>query len=199
VARQAGRGCPGAATAGSTMPSIWPRSPRSATGTARATPTTTETGRRQDPQRSPARTEAAGQRRHLRLLPSRCPACRSQRPGPGRATGERLCRQRGRLTPQAPALRTSHSRAWPPPYDRRPHSSARPHQCPGQSRPFLDRCQPADGDAAGPGGAPAAKRGRTIWRCGKTTATLLREEGHRPSWPSPNTRPTQASYGAFPA
>jgi hypothetical protein len=37
--------------------------------------------------------------------------------GPGRAAGERLCRQRGRLTPQAPALRTSHSRAPPPPYD----------------------------------------------------------------------------------
>ena len=31
--------------------------------------------------------------------------------GPGRATGERLCRQRGRLTPRAPALRPSHSRA----------------------------------------------------------------------------------------
>ena len=31
--------------------------------------------------------------------------------GPGRATGERLCLQRGRLTPRTPALRTSHSRA----------------------------------------------------------------------------------------
>ena len=31
--------------------------------------------------------------------------------GPGRATGERLCRQRGRLTPRKPALRPSHSRA----------------------------------------------------------------------------------------
>ena len=28
---------------------------------------------------------------------------------PGRATGERLCRQRGRLTPPAPALRPSHT------------------------------------------------------------------------------------------
>jgi hypothetical protein len=35
---------------------------------------------------------------------------RSQRSGPGRATGERLCRQRGRLTPRTPALRPSHSR-----------------------------------------------------------------------------------------
>jgi transposase len=30
--------------------------------------------------------------------------------GPGRARGERLCRQRGRLTPRTPALRPSHSR-----------------------------------------------------------------------------------------
>jgi len=36
---------------------------------------------------------------------------------PGRATGERLHRPRGRLTPQAPALRPSHSRTRPPPYD----------------------------------------------------------------------------------
>lgn len=33
------------------------------------------------------------------------------REGPGRAAGERLCSQRGRLAPQAPALRSSHSRA----------------------------------------------------------------------------------------
>ena len=30
--------------------------------------------------------------------------------GPGRAPGERLCRQRGRLTPRTPALRPGHSR-----------------------------------------------------------------------------------------
>jgi hypothetical protein len=40
---------------------------------------------------------------------------------------------------------------------------------------------PPPAPAAGPGAAPAAKRGRTTWRCGKTTATLIREEGHRPS------------------
>ena len=34
-------GCPGAATAGTATRSIWPRSPRSATGTPRAAPTTT--------------------------------------------------------------------------------------------------------------------------------------------------------------
>ncbi len=95
----------------------------------------------------------------------------------GRATGERLCRQRGRLAPQAPALRTSHSRAWSPPYDRGQQSSARACRCPGQGWPFPGRCHPAAGAAAGPGGAPAAQRGRTTCRCGKTTATLGREEG----------------------
>ena len=98
---------------------------------------------------------------------------------PGRAAGERLCRQRGRLAPQAPALRASHSRAWPPHYDRGRHPSARSCRCPRPSWPFLDRCQSAVGAAAGPGGAPAAKRGRTTWRRRKTTATLGREEGHR--------------------
>jgi transposase len=99
--------------------------------------------------------------------------------GPGRAAGERLCSQRGRLAPQAPALRTSHSRTRSPPYGhaRRPAAWSRPR--PGHSRPFLDRCHPAVADAEGPGGAPAAKRGRTTWRCGETTATLGREEGHR--------------------
>jgi hypothetical protein len=50
---------------------------------------------------------AADQQRHLpapegRRAPRRC--------GSGRAPGERLCRQRGRLTPRTPALRPSHSR-----------------------------------------------------------------------------------------
>ncbi len=35
---------------------------------------------------------------------------------PKKAAGERLCRQRGRLTPQAPALRPSRSRTRFPPY-----------------------------------------------------------------------------------
>ena len=42
-------GCRGAGTGGSTTPSTWPRSPRSATATAPAAPTTAETSRRQDP------------------------------------------------------------------------------------------------------------------------------------------------------
>jgi hypothetical protein len=76
-----------------------------------------EKGRRQDRQTSPARTETADQRRHLRLPPSRRPARRRQRERPGRATGERLWLQHGRLTPRTPALRTSHSRACHPPYE----------------------------------------------------------------------------------
>src|SRR5690348_10986438 len=81
-----------------------------------------ETGRGQDRQRSVALPETPDQRRHLRLPPGRRPARRS-RAGkePGRATGEPLCLQGGRLEPRAPALRTSHSRACHPPYD--PHCS----------------------------------------------------------------------------
>ena len=136
-----------------------------------------EAGRGQDTERGPARTETAGQQCHLRLPPSRRPARRSPREVPGRAAGERLCSQRGRLAPQAPALRTSHSRARSPPYDRDRRPAAWPRPQPGHSWPFLDRCQTAAGDAEGPGGAPAAQRGRTTWRCRETTATLGHEEG----------------------
>jgi len=61
----------------------------------------------------------ADQRRHLRPAARRRPQRRrSQRNGPGRATGEPLCLQGGRLTPRTPALRTSHSRAWDQPTSR---------------------------------------------------------------------------------
>ena len=46
--------------------------------------------------------------------------------GPGRATGEPLCLQGGRLTPRAPALRASHSRACHHPTARHRRRS-RPH------------------------------------------------------------------------
>jgi transposase len=79
-----------------------------------------ETGRRQDRQRSAARAETPDQRRDLRLLAGGRPARRSRRgQEPGRATGEPLCIQGGRLSPRAPALRASHSRACHPPYDPR--------------------------------------------------------------------------------
>jgi hypothetical protein len=150
--RASGRstGCPAAATAGSTMPSTWPRSPRSATGTARAAPTTTRKGRRQDRQRSPARAEAADQRRHLRLPPRRRPA-RRQRERPGRATGERLWLQRGRLTPRTPALWTSHSRACHSAYDPRERTAR-------SSRAFPPGCHPARaGKRVRDGRSPAAQ------------------------------------------
>jgi transposase len=46
-------GCPGAATESSTTPSTWPRSPRSATGTAPAAPTTTRNWPKARPARKP--------------------------------------------------------------------------------------------------------------------------------------------------
>jgi Transposase len=71
-----------------------------------------EADRGQDAQRSCPVPQAPDQRRSLRPTPGRRPPGLRQpaRHGPGRATGERLCLQRGRLTPRTPALRTSHSR-----------------------------------------------------------------------------------------
>ena len=65
-----------------------------------------EDRRRQNPQGGTAVPDTADQRRHLRPAARRRP-----RSGPGRATGEPLCLQGGRLTPRAPALQISHSRA----------------------------------------------------------------------------------------
>ncbi len=132
------------------------------------------------PKGGPALAEAAGQQRHVRLPAGRCPAGRSPRGRPGRAAGDRLCRQRGRLAPQAPALRTGHSRALPRPYDRGRQPGTWSCQCPGQRRPFPGGRHPAAGDAAGPGRTPAAKRGPATSRCGKTTAPPGREEGQGP-------------------
>jgi transposase len=69
-----------------------------------------EAGRRQDQQRSTAGSQTADQRRFLQAPEGRCGPRRQQQPRPGRAPGERLWRQRGRLAPRAPALRPSHSR-----------------------------------------------------------------------------------------
>ena len=113
-------------------------------------------------------------------------AARAKGPGGQQGNDSAAC---AALTPQAPALRTSHSRTWCPPYDPGRQPSARACQHPGQSWPFLDRCPPAVGDAAGPGGAPAAKRGRTTWRCGQTTAIPGREEGPGPRFPGKGTAP----------
>ena len=68
-----------------------------------------EDRRGQDLQGGAAGTQTAGQRRHLPASEGRRPP-RRRGGGPGRAPGERLCRQRGRLTPRTPALRPGHSR-----------------------------------------------------------------------------------------
>ena len=137
-------GCPGAATAGSATRSIWPRSPRSATGTPRAAPTTT----RNWPRAKPRKKRCA--RSNARSATPSSPACRKTpgapqppRQEPGRATGEPLCNQGGRLTPRPPALRASHSRACHPPYDPTApfpaplpsRASERPGPGPGAARP----------------------------------------------------------------
>ena len=75
-------------------------------------------------------------------------------------------------------------------------------QRPGQSWPFPDRCHPADGEAAGPGGAPAAKRGRTTWTRRETTAILGcgKAPGHDPQARTPRpegtSRTTKKANGA---
>jgi transposase len=57
--------------------------------------------RGQDPQRGTARPQATGQRRPVHPhAPRRLPGRRRGRDRSGRATGERLCRLRGRLTPR---------------------------------------------------------------------------------------------------
>jgi transposase len=93
------------------------------------------------------RAQTPDQRRHLRLPAGRRPARRSRRgQEPGRATGEPLCIQGGRLTPRPPALRASHSRACHPPYD--PRCSL--------SRAAATPCERAAGSRTGR--SPAAQR-----------------------------------------
>jgi hypothetical protein len=81
------------------------------------------------------------------------------RAGAREGSRERLCRQRGRLAPQGPALRTSHSRTRSPPYDRGQRQ-------PGQGCAFPGRCQ------------PAARHGPATQGCSKTTVTLDRLTTH---------------------
>jgi hypothetical protein len=77
--------------------------------------------RGQDRQGSTPVPQAADQRRHLRPAQRRHgPPHARRRERPGRAIGERLCLQRGRLAPRAPALRTSHSRTSTQPTVSRP-------------------------------------------------------------------------------
>jgi hypothetical protein len=97
------------------------------------------------PERGAARAQTPDQRRYLRLPAGRHPA-RGRRDEPGRATGEPLCNQGGRLAPRPPALRASHSRARHPPYD----------PCRSLSRAAALPCERADGSRTGR--SPAAQR-----------------------------------------
>jgi hypothetical protein len=88
-----------------------------------------------------------------------------------------------RYRPQSPIADTR----WP--YDLQPwHPQPPPPGHPEAGWParwhapaFPDRCHRAISEAAGPGGAPAAKRGRTTWRWRQAAATIGNQEGHQPS------------------
>ena len=106
---------------------------------------------------------------YARLLATPGEPDSGQRERPGRATGERLCIQRGRIPP------TTGSSDKPLPdlgTTIRPRAATRRLPLPGRSQAFLDSRHPAVSEAAGPGGAPAAKRGRTTWRRASLTAIL---------------------------
>ena len=87
--------------------------------------------------------QTPGQRRNLQAPEGRRrPHLRRQCPGPGRVTGERLCRQRGRLTPRTPVLRPSHSRTCPHPTipAAQPREEGRiPHDEKDQPNPLTQR------------------------------------------------------------
>jgi hypothetical protein len=140
-------------------------------------------------------SRAPASRGHLRPHPL-APRTGRPRNHPGRLTSQRPIKPdpgSAGVLPRARLrflFRVSHSRASSPHYDRGQPPSGRlrqaseiwpqpdpPQRCPGQGWAFLDRCHPAVGETAGPGGAPAAKRGRTTWRRGEPTAILGREEG----------------------
>ena len=140
-----------------------------------------ETGRRQDRQRSPARAETADQRRHLRLPASRRPARRRRTEEPGRATGERLCLQRGRLTPPDTGS-SGKPLPGPPP-------SLRPATC-SLSRAAAIPCERAAGSRTGR--SPAAQRrpqGVLDAAAREPIMPAAGKEGHRPSWPSLSAGP----------
>ena len=125
--------------------------------------------RRQDPQRSPPLPQTADQRRHLRPPPGRCPAAR-RRKGPGGQPGNNSASSAAGYTPHT----SSSGKPLPGLL-----ATLRPRPVP-ETGLGIPRAHLAAGDAAGPAGAPAAKRGRTTWRCGKATAKLGPGEGQRP-------------------
>jgi transposase len=146
--RAAGKstGCPGAATAASTTPSTWPRSPRSATSTARAAPPTTRNGPKARPERGPALKRQISDAIYacLRADARRAAAARSPGGQPGhrsesRAAGSHPARRLfGQATP-GPATHpttpagTDAPAAFPAPPPSR--ASEQPRPGPGKARP----------------------------------------------------------------
>ena len=150
-------GCPGAATAGSTTRSTWPRSPRSATGTPRAAPTTT----RNWPRAKPRKKRCA--RSNARSATPSSPACRKtpgapQPPRPRAREGNRGTT----LHPGRPAHTPTTGSSGKPlpglPPTLRPPLLPFPRRChPVRAGSRVqDRAQP--GRAAAPAGRP--RRGR---------------------------------------
>jgi hypothetical protein len=114
---------------------------------------------------------------HLKADAARAAAAAGAR-DPGGHAGERLCRQRGRLTPRMPALRPGHSRTRPHPatrsrpcedYGRTPAEPA--DRAPQRGRPWPARSSCPQGPQRLRGqGRPSGRRRR---RC----AAALRPEG----------------------
>ena len=158
-------GCPGAATAGSTMPSTWPRSPRSATGTPRAAPTTT----RNWPRAKPRKKRCV--RSNARSATPSSAACKKT---PG-APPPRRAREGNRgttLSPGRPAHTPTTGSSGKPlpglPPSLRPLLLPFPRSCHPvrASGRVQDRAQP--GRAAAPAGRPRRGRERADnARCGK--------------------------------
>jgi transposase len=146
-------GCPGAATAGSTTRSTWLRSPRSATGTPRAAPTTT----RNWPKAKPRKRRCA--RSNARSATPSSAACRKT-PG-AQQPPQRRAREGNRgtsVSPGRPAHTPTTGSSGKPlpglPPTLRPPLLAFPRRChPARaSGRVQDRAQP--GRAAAPAGRP---------------------------------------------
>jgi len=108
---------------------------------------------------------------------------------PGRATGEPLCIQGGRLTPRPPALRASHSRACHPPCD---------------PRRFLSRaaaipCKRAAGSKTGRN-PPAQRRPQSVLDAATREPVMPRsgKEDRRPDAQPSQLEAAPASHQRFP-
>jgi transposase len=117
---------------------------------------------------------------------------------PGRATGERLCRQRGRLTPPAPALRTSHSQARNQPTIPAA-AAADPAPAPFPA-PLPSRASGRPGQGpGGPGRAAAPRRASLTRQPASRQCPAAGKEGPTgPGLPAERRPPAQATHPALP-